>query len=253
MNRFAASMVRATVEGSRMGSRTFARGFSRGFSLVELALALTVLGLMASAAVAYGGLFRNGGKLATDAQLASLSESVIAFARTRNRLPCPDTAGSGYEALVADVCPSGIEVGWLPYLSLGLSQPAAQGRAVYGVYRKPDPSPAANADLAVSASLATLAIAAGQSTDGNHVYLTGDGTTANGTENCVTNVVSNPAYVILAPGEDRDGDGKQVDGIHSTLPDSGRCFAAPSRGVDTNFDDRTIALSVYALLAKLNQ
>ena len=238
MTFFATNIVRAVVDGNRFRSR--------GFSLVELAVSLTVLGVLAaSAAAAYGSLFRNGGgKLTTDAQLASLSESVIAFARTRHRLPCPDTAGNGYEALVLDACPAGIEVGWLPYLSLGLGQPAAQQRAIYGVYRKPA------ADLAVSASAATLSSAAGQGADSNYVYLTGDGTTANGVEDCVNNVASNPAFVILAPGEDRSGDGKQVDGIHSTLPGSGHCFAAPTRGVDTNFDDRTIALGAYAVLAK---
>lgn len=232
---------RVTAHGSRC--------CTCGFTLVELAVSLAVIGLITSAAAAtYMGLSRNGGKLGADARLVSLSESVIAFARARHRLPCPDSAGTGYETLVSGACPAGADVGWLPYLSIGLSQPATQERAIYGVYRNPP-----NADLAANADLASLGFAATQAAVNTHVYVTGDGSTVNGIENCFSNVASNPAFVILAPGEDRSGDGQRVDGIHSTLPASGRCFAAPSRGIDTNFDDRTIAVSSYAMMAKLNQ
>lgn len=219
----------------------------RGFSMIEMAVSLVVIGLMVSACAAYLGVFRSGNQLGTDAQLVSLSESIIAFASTRSRLPCPDTAGAGYEALVAGACPGGTQVGWLPYLSMGLSQPSAQQRAIYGVYRNPA------ADLAVSSALASLSTAATQVVSNAYVYVTGDGTTTQGAENCATNIASNPAFVILAPGEDRDGDGLLVDGIHSTLLPNGRCFAAPTRGVATNFDDRTLAISSYALMARLNQ
>jgi prepilin-type N-terminal cleavage/methylation domain-containing protein len=236
-----------TMGHDRLGS---ARYLSRGFSLLEVAVALVVIGLMASASSTYFGLFRSSNQLAMDANLVSLSGSVITFAVTRNRLPCPDTAGTGYESLVGGVCPLATAVGWLPYQSLGLSQPAPLARAIYGVYR----NPAANADLAATASLATLSAAASQlpNTNSLYIYLTGDGTTANGVENCVGNIATNPAFVILSPGEDRDGNGSTLDGIHSTLPATGRCFAAPTRGVDSNFDDRTFAVSAFALMAKLN-
>lgn len=228
--------------------------------MIEMAVSLVVIGLMVSACAAYLGVFRSGNQLGTDAQLVSLSESIIAFANTRSRLPCPDTAGAGYEALVAGACLGGTQVGWLPYLSMGLSQPSAQQRAIYGVYR----NPAVAADLAVITGpvlpatepvklLTKLNVAAVQGVANNFVYVTGDGTTTQGAENCATNVAANPAFVLLAPGEDRDGDGLQVDGIHSTLPANGLCFAAPTRGVATNFDDRTLAISSYALMARLNQ
>lgn len=221
---------------------------ARGFSLIELSLSVVVIGLIAStAASSYVGIFKNGGgQIGTDARLQSMSDNVIAFAKARNRLPCPDTTGNGFEALVAGACPAGTDVGWFPYLSIGLSQPAAAQRAIYGVYRNP------LADLAASADLATLNIAAAQAPVSTYAYVTGDGTTTNGAENCALNVASNPAFVIMAPGEDRDRDGNNVDGIHGTLPNSGHCFAAPSRGVDTNFDDRTIAVGAYAMMAKLN-
>jgi len=223
------------------------RNLSRGFSMIEMAVSLVVVGLMVSGSAAYLGMFRSGSKLGADAQLTSLSESVIAFARTRHRLPCPDTAGAGYEALAGAACPVATQVGWFPYLSMGLSQPPAKDRAIYGVYRNPA------ADLAASTAPAVVSLASAQAVSSAYVYVTGDGTTTNGAENCAGNIASNPAFVILAPGEDRSGDGLPVDGIHSTLPATGRCFAAPTRGVDTNFDDRTIAVSSYAVMARINQ
>lgn len=219
----------------------------RGFTMIEMAVSLVVIGVMVSASAAYLGMFKGGAKLGADAHLTSLSESVILFARMRNRLPCPDTAGAGHEALAGASCPVGTQVGWFPYLSIGLSQPPDKDRAIYGVYRNPA------ADLGASTAPAVLSLASAQAVSGAFVYLTGDGTTTNGAENCAGNIASNPAFVILAPGEDRSGDGLRVDGIHSTLPGTGRCFAAPTRAANANFDDRTLAVSSYAVLARLNQ
>lgn len=236
---------------------------SRGFSLVEVTLVLAVLGVIAAAAAsAYLAMFSAGRtQLAGESSLASLSGAVIAFAKSHHRLPCPDTVGVGNEGACA-AGPAGPAVGWFPYLAVGLASPAPQARAVYGVYR------VAGADLARAeeqggdvvgaASYADAAdliwafkSAAARPTTSNQVYLTGDGG-ASGAEDCGGNVVSNPAFVLVAPGEDRDGDGNAVDGIHATLPVSGRCFASLTRAGDTNFDDRTFAISIYDLMAKLN-
>ena len=235
-----------------------------GFTLVEVAVTLAVLGVIAAAAAAaYLGLFSaSRTKLIADASLASMSGAVIAFAKSHHRLPCPEVDGSGVEGLVSGVCPAGREVGWFPYLSVGLTPPAPQVRAIYGVYR------ATGADLALAEEhggdlvgaatyadgadlVRALQYAASQPLTNVQIYLTGNDATS-GPEDCASNVVSNPAFVLLAPGEDRNGDGKAVDGIHSTLPGTGHCFAAPNRAVDTNFDDRTLAVSFYTLMVKLN-
>jgi prepilin-type N-terminal cleavage/methylation domain-containing protein len=222
--------------------------FLKGFSLLELIVVLVVLGVLVSvSSVLYLGLLsKDGGVQVTDAKLKSLSGSVIAFVKTHHRLPCPDNTGSGYEALNAGVCTSGVQVGWLPYVSMGLSPSSANERAIYGVYRS------GTADLAVSTTVNILTGAASAVTNSNIIYLTGDGTTTNGSEDCVNNIANNPAYIILAPGEDRDGNGSNVDGVNQGLP-SGRCFSAPSRGINNTFDDRTISVSLYALLAELNK
>jgi prepilin-type N-terminal cleavage/methylation domain-containing protein len=219
-----------------------------GFSLLELIVAVVVLGVLASvSSVLYLGLLsKDGGVQVTDAKLKSLSGSVIAFVKTHHRLPCPDNTGNGYEALNAGVCTSGVQVGWLPYVSMGLSPPSDNERAIYGVYRS------TGADLAVSTTVSILTGAASAVTSSNIIYMTGDGTTTNGSEDCVNTISSNPAYIILAPGEDRDGNASNVDGVNQGLP-SGRCFSSPSRGVNNTFDDRTISVSLFALLAELNK
>ena len=238
------------------------RRHDSGFTLVEVAVTLAVLGVIAAAA-AYLGLFSaSRTKLIADTSLVSMSGAVIAFAKSHHRLPCPDAGGSGVEGLVSGVCPDGLDVGWFPYLSVGLTPPAPRVRAIYGVYRAAGSDlaraeehggdPVGAATYADGADLVrALQFAASQPLTNAQIYITGNGATS-GPENCTGNQVSNPAYVLLAPGEDRDGDGKTVDGIHSTLPGTGLCFAAPNRAVDTNFDDRTLAVSFYTLMVKLN-
>ncbi len=230
----------------------------RGFTLLEAMIALVIFGLITSvASINYLGLWRKlGGKSVVDANLVSLSGSVITFAKTHHRLPCPDTRGNGYENLDgAGVCVAGTQVGRLPYISLGLSLPADDDRAYYGVYRNATTTP--SADLSVSVTQNNLTAAATAAVSPGFVYVTGDGTTTNGAESCGGHVASNPAYVILAAGEDRDGAGTGagagLDGINLGLASGGRCFSAASKGINTSFDDRSLALSFYGLLAELNK
>lgn len=225
-----------------------------GFSLIEVVLAIFILGIItAVSSVTYLGLWRDvGGKTGIDSRLVSLSGSVITFVKTNHRLPCPDQNGAGYETLKSDgTCIDNLEVGWLPYVSLGLSPPAASQRAYYGVHRNAMTIP--SADLTVSADLNTLSAAAQAPRSSSFVYVTGDGGTTNGAEDCAATVLNNPAFVILLAGEDRNGDGSNLDGVNVGLSASSRCFSAPSRGIDARFDDRSLAVSFYAVMAELNK
>lgn len=252
----------------RPHSRHLGRQYA-GFTLVEVAVTLAVLGIIASAAAAaYLGLFSaSRTKLVSDASLISMSGAVIAFAKSHNRLPCPDYLGNGNEGLSNGVCPAfsaSNQVGWFPYLSVGLASPAPRLRAIYGVYRTAAVD-LANAqehggDAAGSATYAdgadllhALQIALSQGVSNTEIYLTGDGATS--VESCGSNVVANPAFVVLTPGEDQDGDGSALDGIDSgfkAFPSADLCFPSPGRADDSNFDDRTLAVSFNTLMAKLN-
>lgn len=224
-----------------------------GFSLIEVVIAILILGVItAVSSVTYLGLWRDvGGKAGIDSRLVALSGSVMAFVKTNHRLPCPDRNGSGYETLVEGVCAVNLDIGWLPYVSLGLSPPADNQRAFYGVYRNETTTP--SADLAVSADQNTLSAAAQAARSSAYVYVTGDGSTTNGAEDCSGIVLNHPAFVILAAGEDRNSDGSNLDGVNVGLPGSSHCFSAPSRGIDARFDDRSLAVSFYAVMAELNK
>lgn len=234
-----------------------------GFTVTEMALTIAVIGLMAATgAAAYARLAdRANQQISVQASATVLTEAAVAFAASRFRLPCPSMDNSGHEG-TGGVCAASDQVGMFPYLSVGLPLPAPGSRALYGVYRN------AAADLAAAREftgdpagspghaarsdfLHALRTAATQGLSDSHPYLTGDGA-ANGAENCSGGARSNPAFVVTLPGADRDGDGRGFDGIHQSLPGTGRCFSAPTRAADSSFDDTTEAIGFYALLARLN-
>lgn len=238
-------------------------GRVRGYTVLEMAVVLAVIGtLAATGAAAYArlnSLAQNN--LSVAASTAMLSESVVAFAARNHRLPCPSTDGSGLEGGngVCDTAATGL----FPYLSVGLPLPSPGARAWYGVYRDAAVDLARaqehTGDAAGSLSFAdrgdfirALRLSALQAATTARPFVTGDGA-AGGAENCAGNVGANPAFVLVIPGDDSDGDGSAFDGIHQALAGGSRCFSAPTRAHDSGFDDTTHAISFYALMARLNQ
>lgn len=243
--------------------RTCSRSRTSGFTIVEIAVTVAVIGLIgASSAAAFARLTqRSQDGLAVGAEMAVLSEAVVAFAATRHRLPCPSTDGSGWEG-TNGVCAPGAQVGMFPYQAVGLPFPGLAAAARYGVYRN------ASADLATAREYTgdaagrpdfagrgdfvhALRAAAIRPASNAHPFVTGDGA-LNGAENCAGNVRGNPAFMIALPGTDRNGNGNAFDGIHLGLLDPGLCFAAPTRAHDSGFDDTSFALGFFALMARLN-
>ncbi|MBG0881252.1 type II secretion system protein [Burkholderia sp. 9775_39] len=114
------------------------RARGKGFSLLETAILLVVMALV----FALGMRLQQSGQQARSAlvQRARLSQAhraVMQFALTQHRLPCPDTTagGAGIESQSGGACMS--NVGWLPYISLGIVPPSGQGddgRMRYGVF-----------------------------------------------------------------------------------------------------------------------
>lgn len=101
----------------------------RGFSLLELAVALVVLGGLAGVAFAAAGAVAQRHRIAEAQQALERGEqALVAFAHSRHRLPCPDSDGSGRED-----CRSGTASGRLPYRALGLPASHGQGELDYEV------------------------------------------------------------------------------------------------------------------------
>lgn len=241
---------------------TTSRHIHRGFTLIELSIVLVVLGLLAAASL---GAFadREGRRIDASAEAARIEAAVVAFARLQHRLPCPDTSADGREGGADGVCPIGTETGWVPYESLGLANPPTAQRARYLVYR----NGAADADLAVLAErtgdpegttghlsrndlLAALANAAAQPVAAGHLHITGDGGTE-GPEDCATNRRHHPAFALILPGEDRDGNGNGFDGLHAAVPASGACIASPDRAASIDYDDHVLAHGLTTLAGHL--
>lgn len=223
----------------------------RGFSLLELSVAVLVIGVMAgSAYVAYGD--RAGGRSAFQslARGEQLSQAIRTFALHHHRLPCPDTSGEGHEGDAGGTCPAGVEMGWVPYASLGLDRPAPSAREIYAVYR----NAAQGADLVAPAAapvrndlIRSLVAAAAQPTGTSHVFVTGEGNRT-GPENCGSNAVMHPAFAVVIPNADADGDGQMFDGVHAGLPASGLCLASPRSPARNGYDDAVAVTGLSTLI-----
>ncbi len=103
----------------------------RGYSLVEISVALVALGIILIAATLY---WQQSAGLRVKAIQTSLQQQVkdaaTGFLYARYRLACPAVDANGVES-----CASGNAVGFVPWRTLGLSDPTA-GQMRYGVYRE---------------------------------------------------------------------------------------------------------------------
>ncbi len=233
---------------------------TQGYTLAEVAIVVIVIGLIAAISVGAYSKALGGNEVRTaSASAENITGAVLAFARLNNRLPCPDTDGDGREGDSSGACPANREVGYVPYESIGLDNPPTVERGIYGVYR----NAGATADLVVPA--ATLSrnnfqralirgsalATAPAAISATHVFVTGNNAST-GAENCGSQRVFHPAFVVVVPGSDRDGNGNNLDGIHAGLPGSGLCIASPDRVPNTVFDDRTVSTGFTTLLGLIS-
>lgn len=120
---------------------------SRGFTLIEMAVVLVILGLVAVLVIELlPGITERFRLDQTEVGLRETDQAIAGFAQANNRLPCPDADGDGDEDCGAT------EVGTVPFEALGLDgQPFDEARIPlrFGVYR----NASASADLVTLTNL----------------------------------------------------------------------------------------------------
>jgi prepilin-type N-terminal cleavage/methylation domain-containing protein len=235
------------------------RRLQSGFSAIELAVALVVVGLLSWASFsAYETVSAQQQLERGRAQAQQLQSILRAFSLRYGRLPCPDVGAvaNGYESLTAGECSSGSQLGWFPYVSLGLEIPTLQHRARYAVFRAANADPLLDADLAISKErtgdsvneanyldvtdlIAALVNAAALPLSTGRAYLTGDEGSA-GVIDCVSNAVMPVAYWVVVPLQDKDNDGSRLDTPHTS---ASLCAASPSAPLRFASDDVVVAES----------
>ena len=227
------------------------RKVQAGMTFVEVSVALVVAGLMSWAAFSgYESVSAQQEVERGRAEAQQLQSVVRAFALRHGRLPCPAANTDGYESLTAGVCTTGNQVGWFPYVSVGLELPTDRLRARYSVLRAAHATAAQDADLAVARertgdaagdatfldvtdliaalnNAATLAFAA------TRTHLTGDAGAA-GAIDCAANPVMAAAYWVVVPLQDKDNDGNRLDAPHAL---TSLCAASPSAPLRLASDD----------------
>lgn len=236
-----------------------------GFTAVELAVVLSVVGLLVwFVSAAFMNTEDVVDRDAAGAHAAEVRYQLRAFARINHRLPCPDVDGDGLESLDEDgLCPGGRQVGFVPYESLDMALPGPGLAAFYGVFRAPSSDAAADADLAILADrigsgdpdegpgsadfLRALANAENVGdVDSDRIHLTGDGGAA-GAIDCDDNQVRHVAHFLIVPLEDRDSSGSRLDSVHagSNYP---ICAYGPATAPAHDRDD-VVEIETFAGLA----
>lgn len=230
----------------------------RGFTLLELALAVVVIGLLIAVG-AYSVPWLNERLILDKTRhvMTESSEALIAFAHTHHRLPCPDDNGDGFEDCAA-------ASGTLPHRTLMLPaavRDAANRPIAYAVYRNSSGTPSLDADLArlvnrvddfdnppatfnvcdfceaLKNSVPAAASAGFASTS----------TRINAAGGCAAGEVTNQAFVLASSGfEDRDGDAAAAD--EDNADGNTNCFSSPLRGRDDVYDDVVVAVGFATLL-----
>jgi prepilin-type N-terminal cleavage/methylation domain-containing protein len=249
------------------------RGASRGFSLVEIAIALVILGMLSLLFVSFWRSAAQHTRTQTERDLLiDTQKALVGFAHANSRLPCPAVDHGGQES-----CDAGAQTGWLPWKTLGIADAIAMNLK-YGVERAPNAtSPFLDQDLAVAKDrlvplftlgsppiLPAAPIVGGLLGNTNLIDLCyalniASGTPAAASRLAVmssrggTSVRRGMAFVVAAPGLlDADGDGNAFDGRNASASAADPTFEAAERPQDAAYDDRVAAMDVDTLFAELD-
>lgn len=230
-----------------------------GYSLLELAVALAILGALGTGMhSAFDAMQQARLHNASQADAEAGRQALRAYVLRNKRLPCPDTSAFGDRGRSDAAC--ALTLGWLPYETLGLEIPVRERRMRYGVYRNgaidlvmPAPASVDEPDLeGRSGYAALLETLATQSVTTAAPWYSPDAIAAGA--GCTGTRRANPAFVLVAPGAalDDPGAGAPFDGPNRGFATgSSLCVAPPSRSADSRYDDVVVVESASALLGWL--
>ena len=192
----------------------------RGFTLVELAIALVILGLVIGLGIPLFGLLVKQNKITeTRTVVKEVKVSLQGFAQMQGRLPWADTNGDGQED-------TNQTTGQLPYLTLGVrGEDAWHTQLYYDV----------NDQLASSTSLSQFCQRLTQ-------------LATNGTADYPQTSSGEMAAVFFSPGENRTPDGQDAD-ISGGSND--RVYEDESKALSSSNDDIVGQLSLSYLAGLL--
>lgn len=254
-----------------------------GFSMLELAISLAVLGLIALGFTAYWQHASQTRVAQAEHDLLTQSRAaLLGFVHANYRLPCPAADAQGVEVCGAKAS----AIGQLPWRTLGLPH-AATGQVRYGVYRAPNTvSPWLDQDLTVAmdrlvplnnitanapapvsppipptvAPTPNMNFLIGNSNLLDFCYATGRAA-ANLTLNKAALSVADSgagatlrpvAFALALPGLlDADGDGDPFDGRQHTATASAPVFDAANRPQSAANDDKVLAVGFDELFGAL--
>ncbi len=192
----------------------------KGFTLVEMAIALVILGLIIAIGLPLLGLLTKQNKL-TETQTIIKEEKIalVGFAQTHGRLPWADTNGDGRED-------ANQHTGHLPYATLGIRGKDAWLQPIYYDV---------NDKLANSSDLSNFCQILTQ-------------LSTNNTPDYPQTSSGEMAAVFFSPGENHHPDGKDSD-VNSSSND--RIYEAEAKTIAENNDDVVGELSLTYLAGLL--
>lgn len=230
-----------------------ARPAQQGFTFLEVSIVLLIVALMtASVSYALTSTMQAQSQRQAIEHARVVQASIRAYALRNGRLPCPATDASGYENRVGQVCQPG-QMGFVPYVALGLLMPEQSLLATYAVYRQPNADPLLDRDLTEGRErtgdapgdvnftnandLISAMLQIGGAVDPARPFITGDADST-GAMNCATNRISAVAYWVALPMTDADNDGNRFDAGNAL---NNLCATYPMAPMAAQFDDVVLA------------